>query len=195
MARPIKEGLVYFSHDVDMSGSLEVQALEAKFKNNGYAVYLKLLEEIYNKGYQLEMTTVNELVLLRKCNLDGEQDKGLFKEIVLFCCDIDLFDKKTYQKKNILTSDEIKNRAMVVFKKRGRIPTELLKLTNNSNGRSGVVSGAETNRNNTETTAAGDDNPQSKVKKSIVKESTEEHISKICIETNINRLIYFRVSI
>ena len=187
MARPIKVGLEYFSHDVNLSGSLAVQALEAKYGNDGYAVYCKLLEEIYNKGYQLEMTMMNTLTVSKKCNLQGDEGVKRFEEIILFCCDVDLFEKKAYEKKKILTSDEIKNRAMVVFKKRGRIPDELALRNSNSNGRKGVVSAPESTGESPETTGESTSNTQSKVKQSKAKESTEKHIIKICEETNVQR--------
>lgn len=44
MARPLKQGVDYFPHDIDSTSRKTLTALEAKFGNDGYAFWFKLLE-------------------------------------------------------------------------------------------------------------------------------------------------------
>lgn len=54
MARPMKKGLDYFPFDVDFFSDRKIRRLQASFGNDGVAVYICLLCEIYNNGYYIE---------------------------------------------------------------------------------------------------------------------------------------------
>lgn len=54
MARPMKTGLDYFPFDVDFFSDKKIRRLRARFGNDGIAVYICLLCEIYKNGYYLE---------------------------------------------------------------------------------------------------------------------------------------------
>jgi len=147
MSRPPKEGLEYFAHDVDLSKSDKISELEILYGNDGYAIYLKLLERIYKKGGELTISAAETTqILSRKCNVTVER----FLEIINKAVSIGLFSTVEY-KKGILTSDEIKRRAGYIFRKRA----EMKKRYENK------ISAAETIP----------ETPQSKVKESKVKES------------------------
>ena len=56
MARKGKVGIDYFSHDVDMLQDKKIKIIKAKHGLVGYAVYLRLLEELYREnGYYLQI--------------------------------------------------------------------------------------------------------------------------------------------
>jgi hypothetical protein len=54
MARPKKTGLDYFPFDVDFFSDKKIKRLRASYGNDGVAVYLYLLCEIYRSGYYVE---------------------------------------------------------------------------------------------------------------------------------------------
>ena len=53
MARPKKTGLDYFPFDVDFFNNKKIKILRAKYGNNGIAVFIFLLCEIYKNGYYI----------------------------------------------------------------------------------------------------------------------------------------------
>jgi len=117
MSRPMKEGLDYFPHDVDLSKNDKINELEILYGNDGYAIYLKLLERIYKKGDNFRISDAETIqILSRNCNVSIER----FTEILNKCLKLGLFSSVEYQK-GILTSDEIKRRIKPVFEKRKKM--------------------------------------------------------------------------
>ena len=148
MARPQKEGLDYFPHDVDLSKNDEIGELEILYGNDGYAVYLKILERIYKKGDKLGISAAETIqILSRNCNVSVDR----LKEILDKAVKIGLFSSVEY-KQGFLISDEITRRMKPVFDKREKMQKKYEK----------GISAAETPP---ETTI---------VKESKVKESREE---------------------
>jgi hypothetical protein len=136
MARPRKEGMEYFPHDTDARNDLKIRKLRAVFGNDGYATYFILLENIYrNKSYSIDVSGAETmLILAEECKISEEK----LSQIILKCCDLDLFSKQLYQESNILTSEAIKKRTEPIENKR--------KKNNESYNTSKVeVSDAETN--------------------------------------------------
>lgn len=118
MARKGKVGIEYFSHDVDMLNDLKVKLLKAKHGLVGYAVYIRLLEELYrDKGYYL---TVNE-----DFNILFSDDNNLdYNEYILIlndCINQELFNKKLYEKYSILTSKRIQNNYLSATERRKEV--------------------------------------------------------------------------
>lgn len=108
MARVTKKGIEYFSHDVDMSADRKIKLIERKFGYTGYAVYVKLLEEIYREeGYFLKMDD-EELEFLFEL-LDLEEVKEIISELVKR----NLFDSDKYDEFGILTSERIQENYIV----------------------------------------------------------------------------------
>ena len=110
MARPKKEGLEYFPHDVDLSGDEKIEALEARYGLEGYAVYLKFLERMYRNGGSIKLTDDLKLVLGRKWGLSGT----CLDAIISYSVHINLFSFKN----SILTSKGIQKRVEAVTAKR-----------------------------------------------------------------------------
>jgi hypothetical protein len=99
-----KVGIDYFSHDVDMLQDRKIRLLKAKHKLIGYAIYLRLLEEIYREnGYYLK-TDDNFNILFAD---DNNLDYNVYILVLNDCIEFKLFDKDLYQKYNIITSKRI----------------------------------------------------------------------------------------
>jgi hypothetical protein len=108
MARPLKHGLDYFPLDTRMDDKVEF--LESKHGLIGFAIYIKLLQEIY----QTDCGTIHleEKSEFSKWNTLGKR-YGIPLEnlriIIKDCVTLQLFDKESYEK-GILTSNGIKKR-------------------------------------------------------------------------------------
>lgn len=126
MARPPKKGLDYFPHDTSAVYDEKIQVLRMMYGNDGYAAYFILLEHIYRKGGELELTSELKILLsgLLKIN------QGEFEKIINYCIDLGLFDKSYYQEKNTLTSERIK-RMVGEISKRKKIKLEEPELIKN----------------------------------------------------------------
>ena len=104
MARKGKVGIDYFSHDVDMLSDRKIKLLKAKHGLIGYAVYLRLLEELYqDKGYYLEINEDFNILFSDDNNLD----LNVYILILNDCINHELFDIKIFEKYSILTSKRI----------------------------------------------------------------------------------------
>jgi hypothetical protein len=101
MARTPKQGIQYFSHDVDMLGDKKIKLIKAKHKLLGYAIYLRLLEELYmDKGYYLVADDDFNILFADDNNLDYD----VYMNVLNDCIKYELFDKNLYEKYGILTS-------------------------------------------------------------------------------------------
>lgn len=105
MARPIKKGIDYFSHDVNMKEDIKIKLLRAKFGLTGYAVYNLLLEDIYKNGYFLQLNEDYVLIFSSENNIEVEQ----FESMVEFMISRQLFSEVVYNKYNVLTSKRIQS--------------------------------------------------------------------------------------
>jgi|LGVE01.1.fsa_nt_gb hypothetical protein len=104
MARATKIGIDYFSHDVHMSGDRKIRLIRAKYGLLGYAIYLRLLEELYqDKGYYI---SVDEEFNLLFCD-DNNLDVNVYNQVLNDCINYKLFNIKHYNTYNILTSKRI----------------------------------------------------------------------------------------
>lgn len=106
MARPQKEGLDYFSFDVDMDQDDKVLLIEAKHKITGFAVLVKLLMKIYKEGYFYKWTEREQLLFSNKINVDI----NTVNEVVNDCIKWEFFNPSLYEKYSILTSSGIQKR-------------------------------------------------------------------------------------
>lgn len=118
MARTEKSGLDYFSHDTDLFEDRKVKFLKAKHKLIGYAVYMRLLENIYKEnGYYIEFNE-RDLIMFSDENY---LDTNLCKDIIDICLDENLFDKALFNKYKILTSKRIQKNYLKGCEKRKSI--------------------------------------------------------------------------
>ena len=165
MARTEGNGLLYFSHDTNMSSSQAIELLEAEHTIIGYAVWIKLLEKIFQEqGYYVAWNRKISLVFSKKIGVENQKVEA----VILTCLEEGLFSKEMFEKFGILTSRRIQNNFLEGTKRRG---TALLKsdfsLINNN--KEDIVYDKEDIVNNTMDIVSNI--PQSKVKESKVKES------------------------
>lgn len=159
MARPTKDGLDYFPHDVDAANDEKIESLMYIHGTAGYAFYFIHLERIYRSStLELDISESETMqILAKKCGINFEE----YEKILQTCLRRNCFDAEAYQSRGVLTSNGIKKRANVVISKR-----EKMRLKYNSEVKK--ISDAETREKT----------PQSKEKKSKEKKSIE---SNICI--------------
>lgn len=116
MARPKKEGVDYFSHDVDATSSRTVFTLESKFGNDGYAFWFKLLEIL---GSQSELyydcrNPANWLFLTAKTRVS----EVIATEILDTLSQVDAIDADLWCQK-VIWVQKFSERLLDVFHKRG----------------------------------------------------------------------------
>ena len=88
MARPLKQNLDYFSHDVDMRNDIKIKAIRRKFGHLGYSVYCMMLEHLSHCDYfQFEWNELN--IELLTPDFDVDTDKLI--EIVEYAIKLELF--------------------------------------------------------------------------------------------------------
>jgi hypothetical protein len=120
MARPQKEGMDYFPHDVDAVNDEKIEILRMLHGNDGYVFYFVMLERIYRtKDFELNVSdaeTKEEMfqILSRKMMLSSEEFYKILTTAFKYKC----FDKSLYDKEGIITSSGIKKRASTVTSKR-----------------------------------------------------------------------------
>ena len=106
MARKGKTGLDYFSHDVNMRQDIKVKILKAKHGFIAYGIYMALLEEAYKEGgYFLKVDDDFNVLFVDENNLDYE----VYEKILKYCVEKELFDKKIFEKYNVITSKRMQS--------------------------------------------------------------------------------------
>jgi hypothetical protein len=108
LARPIKEGADYFSHDTDACSDEKIEAMRALYGNDGYAFYFILLERIYktNTGEFDASKPAILAMLIKKIGVEGKK----FNEMLETSFELELFSKEKYQNSKIITSNGIEKR-------------------------------------------------------------------------------------
>lgn len=115
MARQGKVGIDYFSHDVDMLNDRKVKLLKAKHGLIGYAVYLRLLEELYrDKGYYLLVDDDFNILFADDNNLDYD----VYILILNECIEQKLFNTELFDKYNILSSERVQTNYLAATERR-----------------------------------------------------------------------------
>lgn len=166
MARPLKEGIDYFSLDCYMDDKIKM--IQAEFGLKGFAIVVKLWQLIYREhGYYCEWD--NDRELLFKSEEGLESGSNLVKQVIDVCIKRDIFSKELFEKYHILTSRGVQKRYLAVTAKRKKAEVKkeysLLQVTHNrvNDGKNAVNDG----KNQVNEV----DNTQSKVKESKVNNS------------------------
>ena len=114
MARPQKEGLEYFSLDVDFFSDRKIKILKGRFGADGITYYLYLLCEIYKgHGYYLEVDEDFDYITSSELGMSPEKIGQMRK----FLLERSLFDNKLFQSDTILTFTSISRRFYLPAKK------------------------------------------------------------------------------
>jgi len=166
MARPKKEGLDYFPHDVDSVNDEKVEALRMLYKNDGYAFYFILLERIYRtNNFELDISDAETIqILSQKIGIN----ETVFNQILNTALKRGCFDREVYEERQCLTSNGIKKRAGIVTEKR-------LKMQEAYINKKIIVSDAGTPQETIPET------PQSKVNKSIALKDIEGFFDSVWV--------------
>lgn len=163
MARPLKEGVDYFSLDCCMDDKIKM--IQAEFGLKGFAIVVKLWQTIYREhGYYCEWNEEKKLLFASEEGADC--GPGLINEIVQACIRRDIFSKKLFDKYQILTSRGIQKRYLSITAKRKKAEMKkeysLVEVAHNSiNDDNNRVNVGKNQVNSV-------DNTQSKVKESKV---------------------------
>jgi len=102
--RKCKVGIDYFSHDVDIMQDKKIKLLKARHGLLGYAVYLRILEELYkDTGYYLKCDEDFNMLFADDNNLDY----NVYILILNDCIKEELFNNNLYKEYSVLTSKRI----------------------------------------------------------------------------------------
>jgi len=191
MARPIKKGLDYFPLDVHLNEKWEI--VEAKFGLEGFAILIKLLQKIYDKGYYLKLDNYIPLLISKKFGISEEK----LKEIIVFSTEIGFFDPETWVKEEVITSKGIQMRYITGTVGRKKVEMEekylLLddKLPNNvklkANKCEKIVSGGLTPVSGGLTPVSGVISTHTTLHETTLKETTLHNDEKCDINEKENR--------
>lgn len=114
MARPRKEGVAYFSLDVDFFSDKKIKILKARYGADGITIYIYLLCEIYKNGYYLEVDDDFQFVISDDLNMNCDK----VKQVLTFLLERSLFERKLFQSDAVLTSAGIQRRFQLMVKSR-----------------------------------------------------------------------------
>lgn len=152
MARPNKQGLNYFSFDVDFFDDEKIEAISGEFGIKGEIVTIKLLCAVYRNGYFILWSDMLKMKLLK--NLPGVSSElldAILNRLVLW----DFFDKSLFDSMGVLTSKGIQRRFFEATKRRQfskDLPYILINVNNNdvnvcnNSSRGGLLSTKTTQR-------------------------------------------------
>jgi len=163
VARPQKQTVEYFPHFVHHRKTLSI--LEHNWGNNGYAFWFKLLELLgKTEGHYIDCNKQDEWdFLVSYTKSDEETARAVLNKLA----SIDAIDKELWEHRLIWCQKFVNNLKILYDKRTVDMPEKPSFRDENPteegfSGRKPPVSGV-----------SGDGNPQSKVKKSKVKESKE----------------------
>lgn len=119
MARPLKQGLDYFSLDVDFLRDDKLRIIMKAQGTKSIAVIICLLSRIYKEhGYFLQW---DERKMPYLVSDDVCTDSGVVTEVLSTALDVGFFDAAIFEKHKILTSKGIQKRYFAACSKRTNI--------------------------------------------------------------------------
>lgn len=108
MARPLKAGLDYFSHDTEAHADQKIQSLMALYGADGYAFYFIMLEKVFRSenGAVSAGKPVEKAGLARAMCLTLKK----FDQILETALEVGCFDSEIYKKDFLVTSNGVQKR-------------------------------------------------------------------------------------
>jgi DnaD/phage-associated family protein len=162
MARPNKQGVDYFPLDVHMDD--KIKFVEIKFKLEGFAIVVKLMQRIYANGFWCRWSE-DELLLFSD---EIKADPLVVDGVAIECIKRGVFDGDLFNKYGILTSKGIQKRYKEIVRRRKDVEViEEYLLIDNNFGINDVINPSESKRNDGKST-------QSKVKESKLNRNEKE---------------------
>ena len=161
MARPIKQGLDYYSLDVGFLQDVKIRRIMRACGIQSIPVLISLLANIYrNDGYFLRWSPDMSFLIADELGVS----EGAVTATVDKAVQVDFFNANMYECYGVLTSEGIQSRFFEAASRRREVRYDARFLLINVNVYKNLVN-VDNNPVNV------DDNPQSKVKESKVKES------------------------
>lgn len=160
--RQNKVGLDYFELDCHMDD--KVRLIQAEYGLKGFAVFVRLLQEIYGEcGYYCEWTQDRELLFASENGLNGGSLK-LLGDIVSACIRRNIFSARLFEEYGILTSSGVQKQYLKATAKREvvELKKEYLLISVPENRRNVVIKSISSDGN----TISDGRNAQSRVEKS-----------------------------
>jgi hypothetical protein len=123
MARPYKQGLIYFPLDIDYYEDDKLVELTLEFGLIGEIVYLRLLTMIYAEGYFIERSIASlARSILRSVGLRWIPNIEVIEDVIRACGKLDLIDPSLLEM-GIITSRAIQRQFVLSTKRRRKIDT------------------------------------------------------------------------
>lgn len=174
MARPTRQGVDYFPLDIHLDDKFKF--IQIKYGLEGFAVIIKLLQNVYANGYWYKWEEDEQLIFSHENNIEVERLELIVSESL----ERDIFNKELFKKHNILTSSGIQKRYKEIVKRRKdvEVVVEYLLVDNNFGVNGGTDDTKCIHDVSIENTSSGHDegkSTQSKVNKSRVKEIKEDN--------------------
>jgi uncharacterized phage protein (TIGR02220 family) len=138
VARPTKEGLEYFPLDTDIDQDEKVVVVVAKYGMRGFGILIRLMMEIYRKGYCCYWTEKEQYIFAMKLNEDAAYVNDVVQELIKW----GFFDEVMFQQYGILTSEGFQKRYLLAVTRRKDIviPPEHFLIKNiNANNNPEIV--------------------------------------------------------
>lgn len=179
MARPLKQGLDYFPLDTDFLQDIKVRRLIRACGSSAIPMLIGLLVNIYRgDGYYLRWDSDMTFLISDEVGIS----EGAAQEFINKAVQVGFFDKKLYEKKNILTSAGIQRRFFEITKRRKSVFYDDTLLLIDVNEYTNLV-----NVNNNPVNVYH--NQQSKGKESKGKESKEEERKNNSFPSSASKVI------
>lgn len=156
MARPYKQGVDYYSLDVDFLKDIKYRKIRRSCGSQTCEILLCLLGYIYgDMGYFLRWDEDSAFLVAD----DVGAKEGLVEEVVSKAIQVGFFNREKYEKYQILTSNGIQKRYKLITRKRKEVSIKKEYLVNDDNN---LVNGGN---NSTSTVVNGIRNTQIEIEK------------------------------
>ncbi|EMF0243862.1 Lin1244/Lin1753 domain-containing protein [Enterococcus hirae] len=156
MARPYKQGVDYYSLDVDFLKDIKYRKIRRSCGSQTCEILLCLLGYIYgDMGYFLRWDEDSAFLVAD----DVGAKEGLVEEVVSKAIQVGFFNREKYEKYQILTSNGIQKRYKLITRKRKEVSIKKEYLVNDVNN---LVNGGN---NSTSTVVNGVRNTQIEIEK------------------------------
>lgn len=123
MARPVKEGLEYFTLDCCMNDKIKL--IEAEFGIKAFAIIVKLYQKIYSeRGYYCEWNEDVALLFIASLGGNSGVSKSLIDVILSASIRRGIFSQELYENFGILTSKRIQEQYFDAVSRREKVEVE-----------------------------------------------------------------------
>ncbi len=109
MARPKKDGVDYWSFDVDLFDNKKIKLIKGEFGIKGVYIALCLINTVYRTNGYYKVWDDDDCLLMSE-DVGCGCTPALVKEVLNRCCERSLFDKGVLDVFGVITSPEIQRR-------------------------------------------------------------------------------------